>query len=229
MSGPLTNPLKWVDRSFGGKLFRPTPEVHFDPNGSLILVTTPWGQRSGAKRLNQSIIEFFHSSQADKEVTSPFQKLTCLSPQGNSLRTSVMLANDMLYREDNRGEYVSGVELFAASVYNHEFTWLSVGQPHVLLLREGRLNPLSVSIDASLSLSHLSPLPQNVLGVYSTSNFAVQSLRLQTGDQILLLSRTDLPAALFNAASKEQNLEGLSLALAKDDESSPFWLGIISF
>lgn len=225
--------MKISDRSFGGKLFRPTPETHFEPDGSLCLVSTPWGHRGSGKKLNQSIVDFFHSAATDKEVTSPFQKLTCLSPQGNHLRTAIMLANDLIYREDNSGEYVSGIELFAAALHNQEFTWASVGQPHVLLVRGGLLYLLSVSADATIdSLINQGgsvPLPHNMLGTYSTSNFGINSVKVIESDKILLISRATLPLALFQLPKGTQNLESVSLALAKDDEATPFWLGLLTF
>src|SRR4051794_4042535 len=105
--------MSFDERSFMGKVMRPSPEVHVEADGSFGAVVTPWGSRGSVKRVIETMSDFIMSAKNDMEATSPFQMMTCISPSANNLRAAVMLANDTIYREENKHEYQSGVELFA--------------------------------------------------------------------------------------------------------------------
>lgn len=220
--------FKVIERSFGGKTLRPRPEVYNSENGSLLVVATPWGPRSGARKVIENVKDFYLSARTDQEMTSPFQYLTCISPAANHLRVALMLANDYLYRDENKDEYQNGVELFAASLVDQEIIWVNIGYPQVFLKRTGHtLLPLGGNVDLTLNYSKekmLPPLPQNLLGLAQTSNFAVQSFRPQAGDKILLLSRSRVCPALF--LEQDLILERLSDLFVQDDPEMPFWVGL---
>src|SRR5688572_90445 len=127
--------MKITERSYGGKIFRPRPEIHLSPGGDLLIVATPWGPRSSAKKAIQVIQDHLQSARSDQEATSPFSHLTCLSPLANSLRAGIKLANDVIYSEDNKNEYISGVELFVFSRRGAEAVWAQVGFPAAYLDR----------------------------------------------------------------------------------------------
>ena len=178
------------ERSFSGKTQRPTPEIHFAEDGSFGAIVTPWGSRSSVKRVTDMLTDFISSAKSDIETTSPFQMLTCISPIGNTLRAAVMLTNDVLYREENKNDYQSGVELLVFSRSVTEVSFVQIGAPNVFLSRKGLpLTPLSLNIDLALEWGRankqLSPLPQELLGVHSTSNFRVVSFRPLPGDKLI--------------------------------------------
>ncbi|MGE0761964.1 MAG: hypothetical protein AB7N80_01670 [Bdellovibrionales bacterium] len=226
--------MKLVERSFSGKVFRPRPEVLCETDGSLCIVATPWGPRATARKVIQSVVDLFHSARSDDEVTSPFQVLTGLSSMANNLRAAVMLANDTIYREENRSEYLSGVELFVAARRNNELAWAHVGGPHVLLDRTGfDLQILAASPDSALAHSDqqqmLAPLPSALLGVGPTTNLSVHSVRLQTEDRLVLVHRSVIPPRLQTLKASERELVPMSQLLARQSADLPFWLGILSF
>lgn len=225
--------MNLVERSFSGKVFRPRPEIHCEPSGNLCIVATPWGARSAARKVIQAIVDFFHSSRTDEEVTSPFQTMTCLSPMANNLRVAIMLANDLVFREDNRSEYVVGVELFVAARGGADFVWTQVGGPHVMLDRAGFDLALMSSVP-DLGLGHsstagvMAPLPSAFLGLAATTNFAVQTFPLQPNDRIALLHRTLMPPKFLALKSDDRNLPTMSRLLARHSADMPFWLGLLS-
>src|SRR5580700_8765484 len=98
------------ERSYSGTMFRPAPEIYIEEDGSIGIIATPWGSRQAAKKIIDVLKDYILSARQDMEATSPFQLLTCLTPLANNLRVGVMLANDLLYREDNKAEYTTGVE-----------------------------------------------------------------------------------------------------------------------
>lgn len=219
------------ERSFRGQTLRPSPEIYFSEDGSFGAIVTPWGSRSSVKRVTDMLTDFISSSKSDIETTSPFQILTCISPIGNTLRAAVMLTNDVLYREENKNEYASGVELLVFSRNATEFSFVQIGQPNVFLSRKGQpLTPLSVQVDLSFeftrSQKELPPLPQDLLGLYSTSNLKVVTFRPAPGDKLIFLNHSYLPPSIFQTKIEQHNLDELSQILIKDRPNLPFWMGV---
>jgi hypothetical protein len=223
--------MSFVERSYSGKLFRPAPEVHVEEDGSIGVIATPWGNRQTAKKAVEILKDYILSARQDMEATSPFQKLTCLSPLANNLRVGVMLVNDSLYREDNKAEYVGGVELVVFAVSQGELAFAQVGAPHLFLARQ-RLPwiPLSVQIDLATELSRppqlLPPLPQNLVGLHTTSNMNISSMRVQAGDRLVFLSHSIVSHPMFALPYEQTELESISSGLSKRYPDLPFWLGV---
>ncbi len=219
------------ERSYSGKLFRPSPEIHIEEDGSFGVIATPWGNRSAARKVIETLIDFVMSARQDDEVTSPFQKLTCLSPLANNLRVAVMLANDKIYREDNKAEYVSGVELLVFSHSQGELAYSQVGSPHLYLVRASMpWIPLSIQIDLSTEMSLppnlLPPLPQNMIGLHPTTNMNIASFRTQPNDRLVMLSHSMASDPVFSHSFEQANLDSISQTLARHHPEIPFWLGV---
>ena len=226
--------MAFVSRSYSGKLFRPTPEVHVEEDGSFGVIATPWGNRGGAKRAVDILKDYILSARQDMEATSPFQKLTCLSPLANNLRAGIMLANDSLYREENKAEYTTGVEVLVFAHAHNELAFAQVGSPHFLLARQGLpWIPLSVQIDLSTELSRppdiLPPLPQNLLGLHTSSNMNIASFKTQPGDLLIFLSHSVVSHPLYTLPFEQANIDSISSTLSKAYPELPFWLGLFSF
>lgn len=220
--------MLFQQRSFPGDQYTlPTPDVFFDHQEKLLIIATPWGAPAGAKKLVQTIADYFLATKSDKEATSPFKRLDYLSTTANNLRIATLVANEILYREENRSEYVCGVELFAAAMHERELNWVQVGHPNVLLSREGQnLLPLNVSLslanEVESSKQNLPPLPSNMIGISPEPNLFVQSICPKKSDALILLSRSWVPKSIFQPDIK--SFEDLSHALSIDG-NEPYWLG----
>jgi hypothetical protein len=226
--------MGFEQRSYGGKVFRPTPEVHVEDDGSFGVIATPWGARPGAKKVIDTLTDFILSAKQDMEATSPFQKLACLSPLANSLRAGLMLANDLVYRDENKAEYISGVEVLVFSHSGGELAFAQVGYPHLFLARPGLpWIPLSIQIDMSGEMSRppeiLPPLPQNLIGLHNTTNMNLSSFKTQAGDRLIFLSHSVVSHPFFALKSEEANIDNITAMLSKYYPDTPFWLGILSF
>ncbi len=225
--------LKFEERPYAGKTFRPKPEILLDERAQLLIVATPWGPRSAARKVIDRMTDYLALAREDNEATSPFERLSCLSTQANNLRIATLLANEALYRDDNRQEYRAGVELFAATIDDNELVWVQAGNPQILLSREGR-SPISLGaqIDLAADLSEgettLSPLPSQLLGLDSTLNLNLNSFRVRAGDKIILLSHSYPPQQFYGLKNDELNLDSISRTLAVHFPDLAFWIGLLS-
>ncbi len=220
------------ERPYSGSTFRPRPEIHIDRESGLLIVATPWGPREAARKVIDRMTDYLALSRKDSEVTSPFQRLSCLSDDANGLRTAVMLANEALFRDDNRNEYRAGVEVFAGVLNDEEFIFAQAGNPQILLSRPGRsLVPLGAQVDLSFDFSEgtelLPALPSMLLGLDSSLNLTIGSFRVQTGDRVVLLSHSHLPQNIFSLAHESISIDELSRSLATAQPDHAFWLGIL--
>ena len=224
--------MAFSERSYSGKLFRPTPEVHIEDDGSFGVIATAWGNRQAAKKTIDILTDYILSARQDMEATSPFQKLTCLSPLANNLRAGVMLVNDSIYREDNKAEYISGVEVLVFARADGELSYAHVGAPNLLLARTGLpWIPISVHMDLSAELGRaptlMAPMPQNLLGLHSTSNLNVGSFKTHAGDRLIFLSHSLISVPLTTLTYEQTSLEQVSSVLSSQYNEMPFWLGIL--
>jgi hypothetical protein len=224
--------FKFSFRPYSGKQFRPTPEVHQDEKS--LIIATPWGQRDSAKKVIAQILNYLMICNEDREATTPFQRLSCLSTSANNLRIAILLANETLFRGENNEEYKSGVELFAMIRSEGELVWLQIGQPQIFLLRENRsVISLGGSMDLAFDLSNefdlLPSLPNQLLGLDSSLNLTINSFRPQAKDKILLLSHSQVPSEIYNIESQNLKLDQLSKTLSERDPQLAFWLGIAEF
>jgi hypothetical protein len=223
------------ERLFSGSIFRPRPIINIDEDGGTLVISIPWGTKVSAETAAQSLRDHYLSARVDQEATMPFDRLTCLSSMANDLRIAVKVTNDAIYHQDNRDEYTSGIELFAMTTSAQELAIAQVGGPHAFYNKSGNnsIIPLSAYVDLSLEFSSkdqlAAPLPSELLGIENTSNFSVKSIRYQAGDQIILLSRSSVPARFLDVQSSQHQLDELARILANDDPSQAFWLGLVSF
>ena len=226
--------MDFQERSFPSERVRPRPELSFFQNEGLLVVATPWGSRTSAKNTTKIIGDFVITHFRDPDATSPFPRIPSLSDIANSIRVGALLANDNLMKSENKDEYKSGVELFAAMKKDREVSWIQVGQPHVILLRKGRTPLLlSANIDLSMELSDgqqpsPDPLPNDCLGLQATPPLFLNSFRSQEGDKVLLLSYSWPPQTIYKIPEGNWTMEGFTDALVKTNGQEPFWIGLWS-
>ncbi len=225
--------LEFQHRPYAGRQPRPTPELHFEAALNTLVIAVPWGPRYGARKAIDRVLEFLAFATQDREATSPLPKLSCLSETANNLRIAALLANDMLYREDNQDEYRVGVELLAFTLSGSELAWAQVGGPSLLLSRDdSAMLALESKTDLSLDCSQnkkqpLTALPSQLLGVDSTVNVSVNSYRARPKDRIVLLSHSQPPPAIHSWVRADTLLEEMTRQIAIATPEQAFWLGCI--
>ena len=221
-----------TERSYSTKILRPKPIFHIDEEGSFIVVVTTWGLPEHGQRAIEEVVKYVNSARSDVEVTSPFEFLTCLSDEVNCLRTGMLIANDFLFRGENRKEYFSGIEICALLQKDNQIAWAQVGGPSLLLQRSGlSLQPISVSQDLASELASegllLAPLPSQLLGVDASCNIHCGDLRVSPGDELILVSNHQLPSVLWLDGLEKKDFVSYTKQIIEGSPETPFWLGLI--
>lgn len=224
--------MKILDRSYSSKMFRPKPLIHTEDDGSLIVIATSWGQPEHAQRAVDEVVKYVSAAKSDVEVTSPFEFLTCLSDEVNYVRTSVLIANDMLYRGENRNEYVSGVEILALFKRGPQVAWAQVGCPSLFIRRqEQSMQPLAIGQDMSAEMHRagdsLPPLPSQLIGLDPTCYVQCGHTYVADEDKLVVLASTSVSSSLWMPNYEELQLASLTQKMIQENPEAPFWLGLV--
>ncbi|WP_413943925.1 hypothetical protein [Bdellovibrio sp. HCB-162] len=223
--------MKLQERSYSTKIIRPKPLIHQEDDGSLIVIATSWGQPEHAQRALDEVVKYVSAAKSDVEVTSPFEFLTCLSDEVNYVRTGILIANDILYRGENKMEYFSGVELLALFKRGTQVAWAQVGSPSLFIQRQNQsLQPLSIGLDLSSELrgdETLPPLPSQLLGLDPTCYVQCGHTHVDDNDQLVLLASTAIASSLWGKDPKETELSKITNRMIQDSPEAPFWLGLV--
>jgi hypothetical protein len=224
--------MKIEERSYRAQSMRPRPTIYQDEVGETMMVMTSWGKDLGVKKVQEVAVDYLTAATSDVEVTIPFEYLSCLSTRANQLRIAGQLANDQLYRQENRIKYEVGVEFVSLSRDKNELAWVQVGMPNIILMRPGvGFIPISCSMDSSLdgnSVPELTPMPVAMLGLESSVNINTGSLRIFEGDRILLISGALIAPALWSEDATSASLQTLSAHMSNQWPTQAYWMGIVS-
>lgn len=224
--------MKLQERSYSTKIMRPKPLIHQEDDGSLIVIATSWGQPEHAQRALDEVVKYVGAAKSDVEVTSPFEFLTCLSDEVNYVRTGILIANDILYRGENKMEYFSGVELLALFKRGSQMAWAHVGSPSLFIQRKNQnLQPLSIGLDLSSELlgsdETSPPLPAQLLGLDPTCYVQCGHTHVNEGDHLVLLASSSVASSLWVRDAGQVELGTITTRMIQDAPEAPFWLGLV--
>jgi hypothetical protein len=186
------------------------------------MVVTSWGEKDET----EYIINLFQDQlkvDESAEVTTLASRIDTISPRANQLRMAAILANEYLFREANRGEYICAAEFLAVVYDKGVLSWVQVGSPHLILLASGQIQPLAYQLDYSWQYGQDSPLFSQALGLNASCLLSCGSLHVNSEMDLFLISRHSIPPALF--AEKRLDFQSLIGLLVKDSANAPFWVG----
>lgn len=222
------------ERSFSGKIFRPTPKCYLSSNKKLITVITPWGQEAASTQdVFENIENQYSFLEEDIESTHPFPKMMSLTSTENNMRTAIIQTNQNIFNNINQNEYAMGFELFFGTIVKNALTFVQIGQPLILIDRpQQNLHSIGHVIDPSLSISKNksalnAPLPYQLLGIHEDISFHPYFFRFHSEDRLILLNRNAIPTSWFKLKREERTLDHLSQQAAEDNPHTPFWLAIL--
>lgn len=222
--------LKWQERSYGGKKFRPQTQIHKEAESQLLIVVTTWGQTQIADKVIESVKNFISMASDDEDMTMAYERKENLHKMGNILRMAIITTSEKIYSQYNREEYNCGFEIFAAVQDGPQWIYVSCGQPCLIISRKNiGMIPLSQAIDMNIltqKQSLLDPLPSQLLGIGQNPPLQYGNIRLQEGDKVALISRTYLPQSFYCLDFEDFTTEKISLTLAEESPDTPFWIGL---
>lgn len=224
--------MELSERSYSTSIFRPKPIIHWEAQNQLLIVATNWGSADSAQKIIAGITKYVTATQDDVEVTTPFASLTQFTTQTNSLRVACQIVNEMINRGDNKNDFVAGVELCLLFRSKSQLSWLQVGQPHIFVKRKNSpIQPLAISPDLSFDCppgqTDLIPLPKDLIGVESTCTPSVGNFLVYPGDEVLMVSRSEIPNGLCSEQNSKLDLAEITQSLSQQYPKSPFWLGLL--
>ncbi len=221
------------ERSFSGQSIRPSPVVRCTPH--TVAVVTPWNaSQKDALGVISSFQESYSYLSADSDRTQPFQRMDSLSDNENSLRAVYIQVNKDIFTKHNQKEISMGFEVFFGIQTDTEFVFAQIGHPQVFFSKNknsfqmiGQNQMMNSSQSADISY-----LPYNLLGLFEDVLLSVQSVKIQEGDQLILLSGHVASAEFlkFSQNSISQNsINELGKILSKNSDTESFWLGQVIF
>ena len=214
--------MNFQERSYGGEFFRPRPRILVTENPVKILVATSWGNQDES----DAVVRLFEDQAIFENVTNlarDHEKIESLGLVANRLRSAAIHANDLLFREINRSEFVTAVEFLGLVFQNGILSWVQIGSPHLLLLSDGRLQPLAYQMDFGWQYNQSSPLVSQGMGIEPSCQFSCGSIHIEKKSELFFVSRGALPGKLFSA--ENMDLRTISQIFVEDSPTSPFWVG----
>jgi hypothetical protein len=187
-------------------------------NNQLTIFLRPWGSTEFNQKVVDEITHYLSTTQADIEVTTPFDYLESLSSLANRTRVAVLLAHDLLYKTDNRTEYVVGFELMVLFTSRKEMAWASVGRFSLSKLMHDRLNEI-VANGTDLDSEVL--LPVQLIGLEKEISVNAGSVAFDSTAKLAVSSGYNCEFKISDASSDSHLIEAIP-------SQSTYWFSVVT-
>lgn len=211
----------------GNFVFTP-PQVYKDASEKLIIISTPYGHPEILDEAIERMISEFSAQMTDLDSTSPYAKLTCLTPIENNIYTSIQFLNDYLYSNNNKDKINFGCDLFCLFKHEKKIIFSQIGWPLTVLHQNNKNIP--ISSDYSKKPNDLDQgvyLPCHLVGLDSSINIKIQNIDLTKKNALLLLKSNETPDGLLTLYPSP--LEKIAESFVSLNPNQGFWLGSIKF
>jgi len=215
--------------SFGyrGSFVHTSPLIFQNQSEDLLVVATPYGEPSDLEAALGEFMNEFERQSEDFDVTCPFPKLTCLSPQENLLFTSVQFLNDYIYSNHNRDTFNLGCDFFCVYKQGRSLYTSQIGWPLSVLHKDNCNRPLTAEYAFMPKDKTKAPyIPASLIGLESSVNVKVQHIDVDENSAILLLKSNESPESLM--LLYPNSLDVIAKEFASQNTEQGFWLGKIS-
>lgn len=151
----------------------PSTQVISLLNDQLIIILRLWSGSDIQQKVIEEISHFLSAASADLEVTTPFNFLESLSSIANKVRISMLLANDLILKTENKEKYIHGCEIVILYKHQQELSWGSLGRFSLTALKNQRRMKLS---HGGTFIDEFILMPTQLLGIESEPNLSVGSI-----------------------------------------------------
>lgn len=215
--------MKVRTRSSNFQQHLPPTQVTQALNGQLTLFLRGWGGTEYNQKVVDEIIHYLSSTEADLEVTTPFQYFESLTTLANRTRVGLLLAHDLIYKNDNRNEYAIGFEAMLVLHSKSELAWSSVGRFSLAKIEDNYLNLL---LSAGSDLDHEVLMPVHLMGVEREIHVNSGSMQIENGSKILISSGSK---CTFRLAEKlDPNAESGDEPVEVVPTDSTYWFSVLT-
>ncbi len=181
----------------------PPTQSYLQLNNNLIIFLRSWGGVDYNQKVIDEVTHYISTTQADIEVTTPFDYNESMSSLANRTRVSLLLAHDLLYKTDNRTEYLVAFEALVLYKSKNELAWSSVGRFNIAKIHEDKLLPI---LQLGSDLDNDTLLPIQLIGVEKEIRMNSGSIEFTDTTKLVVSSyfQTEL---LFNQTkgTKDEN------------------------
>ena len=210
--------MKIKTRSSNFQQQLPSTQIIQALNGQLTLFLRGWGGTEYNQKVSDEIVHYVSSTEADIEVTTPFQYLESLTALTNRTRVALLLAHDLVYKNDNRGEYTVGFEVMVVLRAKNELAWSSVGRFSLAKIEKNYLNQL---LSSGSDLDDQILLPVHLMGVEREIHVNSGSLQLGERTKVLISSGTN---CTFKLSEAPESAEPIDVT----PSDSTYWFSILT-
>lgn len=209
--------MKLTTRSAFTKLqFAPT-NIYQLLNNQLIIVVRSWGSSEYNQKLVDEITHYLSTTQADIEVTTPFDYQESLSSLANRTRVAMLLAHDLFYKTDNKNEYVVGFESLVLFRSKSEVAWASVGRFSVAKVQDRKFNYLN-RCGTDLDIETL--LPAELMGLEKDINVHCGSMAFLPDTQIVVGSTFNCEMQMTDPGTAQIDVTG--------SDDGTYWVSVVT-
>ena len=159
-------------QSQNGALKLPQTAIFAEMSSDLLIFIRSWcGEDLQQKVLNE-ITRYLSATDADLEVTSPFEYVENLSSIANKVRVALLMANEALYGE-NKDHYKYGYEVAICYKKSNEICIASVGRFSFKYQKKNKMIQLYESAGFA---DDLTLLPSQLLGIEKSIEIKISSI-----------------------------------------------------
>lgn len=214
--------MKLTTRSaFSREQFANT-QVYQQLNNQLVIVLRSWGSSEYNQKVVDEITHYLSTTQADIEVTTPFDYMESLSSLANRTRVAILLAHDLFYKTDNRSEYVVGFEVLVMFRNKSEMAWAQVGRFSVAKLHEGRMNYIHCT---GTDLDTETLMPAQLIGLEKEVTVAAGSLKMDDHTQLVVASTYGCEIILNETSSDGDTTSSL---VEPSTSTGSYWFSVVT-
>ncbi len=185
----------------------------------LILVLRSWGSSEYNQKFIDEVKHYLSSTQADLEVTTPFDYQENLSGLANRTRVSLLLAHDLFYKSENKNEYLVGFEATVLFKSKNELAWSSVGRFAINKVID---NTLCTLVENGSDLDSEVLLPVQLIGVEREIDISSGSMVINADDKIVISSTFKSDLFINEFAQSDETLVDVKTS------TGVYWFSVIT-
>ncbi len=210
--------MKILSRSSTNQSQMPSTQTYLQLNDQLVIFLRTWGAGDYNQKVVDEVTHYISTTQADIEVTTPFDYNESMSSSANRTRISLMLAHDLLYKTDNRTEYLVAFEVLVMYQNKNELAWSSVGRFNISKLQGNRMTPL---LQLGSDLDNETLLPIQLIGVEKETCMNSGSILFEKNTPIIVSSPFQCEIVLNDAGDVNQLVEA-------EPFQSTYWYSVLT-